>query len=144
MIALVLCGIAFIGCFWAGKRSLGQGLVALLAFGYFYGIVRANLLTTFSHFIFDAGMVGLYLAQLTGKTDPADKKRSRVMFVWVALLILWPTLLVMLPFQPLLVSLVGWRGNVFFIPLLILGSRLKKKDLTEISVGLAFLNLIAL
>jgi hypothetical protein len=142
MIALALCGLAFVACFWAGRRSLGQGLVMLLAFGYFYGILRANLLTTFSHFIFDAGLLGLYASFRW--SSPADAKRSRAAMLWTIVLILWPILLVALPFQPLLVSLVGLRGNIFFIPLLLLGSRLKGKDLTELSLGLAALNLVAL
>jgi len=143
VIALILCVLALGICYWAGRRSLGQGLVALLVFGYFYGILRANLLTAFSHFIFDAGLLGLYLARLNRKTDPFEKKRSHLLATWAALLVLWPALLVALPFQPLLVALVGLRGNVFFIPILVLGSRLKKKDLIELSVGLAVLDLIA-
>ena len=62
MIAIALCVVAFIACYLAGRRSLGQGLVVLFVFGYFYGILRANLLTTFSHFIFDMGLLGLYLS----------------------------------------------------------------------------------
>src|SRR5271170_7387337 len=46
--------------------------------------------------------------------------------------------------QPLLVSLVGLRGSVFFLPMLMLGGRLTEKDLRELSVGLALLNLMTL
>jgi hypothetical protein len=144
MIALLCCIIAFGACYWAAKRSLGQGLVALLAVGYFYGILRANLITTFSHFIFDAGMLGLYAARLFVKATADERKRSHVVLCWVAILVLWPCLLVALPSQPLLVSLVGLRGNIFFIPLAILGSRMKKKDLIELTVGFAVLDIIAL
>jgi hypothetical protein len=144
VIAILLCIAAFGVCYWMGRRSLAQGLIALLAFGYFYGILRANLLTTFSHFIFDAGLLGLYAARLLRKPEPGQAKRSHVIAIWVTLLVLWPTLLVMLPFQPLLVSLVGLRGNVFFVPLLLLGSRLRGKDLVTLGVGLAALDLIAL
>lgn len=143
MIAILFCIFAFCVCFGVGRRSLAQGFVALLAFGYFYGILRANLLTTFSHFIFDAGLLGLYAARLGRKVDPETAKRSHVIGIWVALLVIWPTLLVLLPFQPLLVSLVGLRGNIFFVPLLLLGSRLRGKDLITISAGLAVLDVIA-
>jgi hypothetical protein len=143
VIAILLCILAFVLCYWMGKRSLAQGLIALLTFGYFYGILRANLLTTFSHFIFDAGLLGLYAARLFHKVERDEAKRSGVIGVWVILLVLWPTLLVMLPFQPLLVSLVGLRGNIFFVPLLLLGSRLRSKDLITLSVGLAVLDLVA-
>ena len=142
MIALALCVIAFAACYWAGRRSLGQGLVMLLTFGFFYGILRANLLTTTSHFIFDAGMIGLFLSPCWHAVNAAEKKRSAVIQVWTILLIAWPILLVALPFQPFLISLVGLRGNTFFIPLLLIGSRLREKDLFELSLGLAVLDLV--
>jgi hypothetical protein len=143
MIAIVVCLAAFIACYVAGRRSLGAGLVVLMFFGYFYGILRANLLTSFSHFIFDAGMVGLFVSPCWRTTDPTEKKRSAAIQMWTVVLILWPVLLVMLPFQPLLVSVVGLRGNTFFFPFLLIGSRLKEKDLLKFSVGLAFLNMVA-
>ena len=144
MIALLCCILAFGSCYWAGKRSLGQGLVALLTVGYLYGILRANLITTYSHFIFDSGMLGLYAACLFQRTTAEERKRSHVVATWVALLVLWPCILVALPAQPLLVSLVGLRGNIFFIPMALLGSRMKKSDLIELSVGFALLDILAL
>ena len=144
MLAISLCVVAFIACYWAGRRSLGQGLVMLFLFGYFYGILRANLITTFSHFIFDAGLLGLYLSPKWWNSKGREKRRSQPIQIWTFILILWPVLLVMLPFQPFLVSIVGLRGNVYFIPLLLLGSRLKGKDITELAVGLAVLDMVAL
>jgi hypothetical protein len=144
MFALALCVVAFTASYFAGRRSLGQGLVALLAVGYFYGIIRANLLTVFSHFIFDAGLVGLYLSQKWTTSDPTEARRIGAVQLWTLVLIAWPTLMVLMPFQPLLVSIVGLRGHVFFMPFLLLGSKLKEQDLLELSTGLAVLNLIAL
>src|SRR5215467_3848076 len=114
MIALLLCILAFVASFWAGRRSLGLGLVTLLGVGYFYGILRANILTTFSHFIFDAALIGLYFSQNWLSFDPRDSRRFEVVQLWLILLIAWPILVVLLPFQPLLVSLVGLRGSTFF------------------------------
>ncbi len=144
MLALGLCLFAFLASYLAGRRSLGKGLVAVLVFGYFYGIVRANLLTAYAHFIFDAAVLGLYLSQLWNSLDLKGNKRSRAVLLWTVLLIGWPVLLVAMPFQPLLVSLVGLRGNIYFVFLLLLGARLKGKDLVELSLGLAVLDLIAL
>jgi uncharacterized membrane protein YiaA len=144
MIAIALCLLAFVACYWAGRRSLGQGLVMLFFFGFFYGILRANLITVFSHFIFDAGMVGLLFSPKWRAVDPSEKKKSEAVVLWTAVLILWPVIILLLPFQPFLVSLVGLRGNTFFLPLLIMGSRLKGKDLIEFSTGLAVLDLVAL
>ncbi len=144
MIAIALCLLAFCSTLWAGKRSLGLGVVMLFAWGYLYGIIRANLETTFSHFLFDAALMGLYLAQRHAFTDSSDSKRTGTLRYWVLGLMLWPSLLVLLPFQPLLISLVGLRGCIFFIPMAILGSRLKRDDLTMLCNGLACLNLVAL
>src|SRR5260370_1261550 len=129
MFAIALCVLAFIAFYLAGRRSLGAGLVMLLACGYFYGILRANLLTTFSHFIFDAGLLGLYLSPCWRIPDALEEKRSDPVKWWLLILMVWPVLIVLLPFQPLLVSLVGLRGNIYFIPLLLLCARLKGRDI---------------
>ena len=133
MIALLVCVAAFAACYWAGRRSLGQGLVTLLAFGYFYGILRANLLTAFSHFIFDAGLLGLYASFRW--SSPADANRSKGAQLWTILLIIWPIVLVPMPFQPLLISLVGLRGAIFFIPLLLLGEPVEEQGPPGTLVG---------
>jgi O-Antigen ligase len=143
MLALAFCILALGVTFWAGKRSLGQGLIALLTFGYFYGIVRANLQTMFGHFIFDAALIGLYLSQEWSSSNPVETQRLSVLRAWTIILIAWPALLILMPFQPLLVSLVGFRGSVFFLLVLLLGGRLSEKDLRQLSVGFAVLNLIA-
>jgi hypothetical protein len=143
MTVLGLCILAFGLTFWAGKRSLGLGLVALFLWGYLYGIFRANFETVFSHFLFDAALVGLYLAQSHAFTDSADARIAALRY-WVLGLMLWPALLVLLPFQPWLISLVGLRGCIFFIPVALLGARLKRSDLMQLCTGLACLNLISL
>jgi len=135
MIAIGICCVAFLACFIAGRRSLGLGLLTLFVFGFFYGIVRANLLT---------GLIGLYCSQNWLSSNASERRRLAVIRGWMVVLIGWPILITFLPFQPLLVSLVGLRGNVFFIPLLLLGSRLRTKDLLLLSYGLAVLNLIAM
>lgn|SRR5579864_4965892 len=144
MSAIAVCVVAFVVTYWAGKRSLGLGIVALLTVGYFYGIVRANLLAAFAHFIFDAAALGLFLSQKWTSFQPAEKKRFGALRLWVVILVGWPILLILMPFQPLLVSLVGLRGSVFFLPMLLLGARLEDKDLLQIAAGFAALNLIAM
>ena len=144
MTALGLCILALGLTFWAGKRSAGQGLIALFVFGYFYGIVRANLEVTSAHFIFDAALLGFFLSQKWTSAQPSETGRLSALKLWTLILIAWPTLLVVMPFQPLLVSLVGLRGSVFFLPMLLIGARLQDKDLRQLSAGLAVLNLIAL
>ncbi len=142
MVALALCLLAFGSTYWAGKkRSLGMGLVVMLFWGYFFGIIKANLLTTFSYFVFDAAVVGFYLSQ---KQLMTGDKRSGALKVWAWLLMLWPAVLLLLPFQPLLVSMVGLRGSILFIPMLMAGSRMRANDLRQLTLGFAGLNLLAL
>jgi len=142
MTAVALCVLAFAVTLWAGKRSLGFGIAALLVFGYFYGIIRANIPATFSHFLFDSSLLGLYLSQKW--SAPVNSEALRSLKVWVSILFLWPCLLVLMPTQPLLVSLVGLRGSVFFLPMAWLGAKLRNHDLKVIAFGFAVLNLAAL
>jgi hypothetical protein len=142
MIALGLCILAFVLTFWAGRYSLGKGLVVLLAFGYFYGILRANLHTTASHFIFDAGVLGFYISQFLSPKAQKASPNSAALNFWVGILLLWPLMVLFLPFQPFLVSFVGFRSATIFLPMLLLGTRLREKDLVEICWGMVALNLI--
>jgi len=144
MSAILLCFLAFAATFWAGKRSVGLGILVVAAIGYSYGILRANFLSPASHFIFDASLTGLYLSYGSRFLDETDTTQTYTLRVWTALLIAWPCLICLLPFQPLMVSIVGLRGNIFFLPTLLIGSRLKAKDLREFIFGMALLNLVAL
>jgi hypothetical protein len=144
MIALLLCIIGAVAAFVAGRRSLAAGCLVVAASGYGYGILRANLITTASHFIFDSAVIGLYLSQFVFRSKArAEGPRHPALNSWAFLLILWPLLLVFMPFQPLLVSIVGLRGNMFLLPAILIGSRLRKDDLTSLAYGFAVLNLIA-
>jgi hypothetical protein len=145
MIALLLCVIAGLGAYLLGRRSVAAGCLVVLTAGYFYGILRANLFTPFSHFIFDAAVLGLYAAQF----QPGSKKipgtpHNPMLDTWMIFLLGWPLLLLFMPFQTLLVSIVGLRGNMFLVPAVLLGSRLRNVDLRRLAIGFAVLNLIAL
>ena len=142
MPALAACFLAFVLTYWNGRSSLGRGLVSLVATGYLYGILRANFQTEWSHFIFDAALLGLYLSQTWRSSEPG--KDLRTLQIWTAILIGWPCLVAILPFQPILISIVGLRGNILFIPLLLLAMKLKDRDLLQFSAGVAVLNVIAL
>lgn len=141
MTALAICVLAFGTTYFIGKRSLGLGLISMLFWGYFFGIIRANLLTTASYFVFDAAVVGIYLSQ---KRLLASDRRTSALRGWFWLLMLWPVLLLAMPFQPFLVSMVGLRGAVLFLPMMLIGSRLRENDLGYLTFGFAALNLIAL
>jgi hypothetical protein len=141
MTALIFCIVSFILVFVCGKRSLGAGIVALLTVGYSYGIVRANFPQNASHLIFDLGMIGLYAAAFAKPVRGAARFRSGVLRPWLAALIVWPVLLFFVPKQDWLIQVVGLRGAVFFLPLLLIGARLEEKDFRVIALGLAVLNI---
>lgn len=143
MVALLLCGIAFVASYVAGRRSLVAGIGVVLAAGYFYGIIRANVTSTLSHFVFDSAVIGLYLTQLPRPFAPEDLARTRQLRHWAVLLIGWPLLMLLIPLQDPMVQLVGLRANVFFVPFLLLGARLQREDFHSLAHALAVLNLVA-
>jgi hypothetical protein len=141
--SLYLCLLSFAVCYWAGRRSLVNGLVAVLAVGYLYGITRANVPETFSHFIFDSAVVGLYGAQLFRHLSPLERFKVSPLKPWLEFLIAWPVLLFLIPIQDLLIQVVGLRGNIFFLPFILLGARLDANDRYRLALWIAGLNLLA-
>ena len=141
---LFLCLISFGSSMLLGRRSLTAGLGAVLAFGYLYGILRANYLDTFAHFIFDGAVLGLYLSQLGRRADPAGGGPRRELRVWAAVLMGWACFMALLPLQHPLIQLVGLRGNAFLLPFLLLGERLGRPEARRLALWIAALNLMAL
>jgi hypothetical protein len=144
MESIAFCIAAFVAVYWFTRRSLVAGLEAVLAVGYFYGIVRANVPETFSHFIFDAGLAGLYLGTFLRGLTPIEKFRIQKLRPWVIALIAWPTLLLSVPVQDTLIQLVGWRGAVWFVPCLFFGALIEDEERSHLALWLAVLNLSAL
>jgi hypothetical protein len=140
---IFLCIVAFMATFAAARRSVVAGLGSLATIGYFYGIVRANYPQAASHFIFDAAVLGFYLVNLFQRNDEETGRRSRAILPWLGLLIVWPVLLVFFPLQEPLVQLVGLRGNIFFLPFLLIGARLTRQEFRRFAMVLAALNLVA-
>jgi hypothetical protein len=142
VIAVLFCILGLAAAYFAGRRSVGAGCLVVIIWGYAFGIFRANFYGTLSYFTFDSAVCGLFLAQFLFR--PAAKQPdSRALGIWLMLLIGWPMLLLLLPFQTFMVSLVGLRGNVYMLPALLLGSRLRGRDLQLLATSLAVLNLIA-
>ena len=143
MIALLLCVIAFATSLWASRKSMAKGLIVILAWGYVYGILRANFPTAASHFIFDSSLVGFYFTH-AGKLFSNKSPRLQTVKTWVIVLIAWPCFVCLLPLQNPLISLVGLRGNIFFLPMILVGVMLSTSDLLRFGRGIAVMNLIAL
>lgn len=144
MKAVALCVLALIACFAAGRRSIAAGVIATSAVGYFYGIVRANVPVAASHFIFDAASVGFLLALITRRLTPAERYKLGRVMPWLVALVAWPTFMLLLPLQNPLIQLVGWRGQVFFLPYIAVGAMIDGAGARRIAVGLSVLSLIEL
>jgi hypothetical protein len=140
---LFLCILSFIASYFLGRRSLGQGLAAVIAVGYFYGILRAQYLDGFTHFLFDFAVLGLYASQFVlARPDAARRLRSREIMPWVVALIGWPVVVFLVPLNDILIQLVGLRGAIYFVPFVLLGARAVERDLDELARAIAGLNLI--
>jgi hypothetical protein len=141
--ALYLCLLSFAVCYWAGRRSLVNGLAAVLGVGYVYGITRANVPQTLSHFIFDAGVVGLYAAQLFHKLNPLQRFKIEPLRPWLEFLIGWPVLLFLIPIQEFMIQFVGLRGNIFLLPIIFLGALLGARERYRLALWIGGLNIMA-
>jgi hypothetical protein len=144
MKAIALCLVAFFVVYWCTKRSLAAGLNAVLTVGYAYGLVRANVPQPFSHFIFDAGIGGLYLGIPWSGLSAIQRFRIKNLRTWVVALVGWPILLLLIPAQDMVVQLVGLRGVVWFLPFLLVGALVDDEGRSKLALWLAVLNLVAL
>jgi len=141
---LALCSLAFVAASILTWWSVVAGLGVVLTAGYFYGIVRANVLDTFSHFIFDAAVLGFFVSYFSSgglKTilDPHQQTLQR----WTSFLIGWAVLMFLVPRQEYLIQVVGLRGNAFLLPFLLVGGRLTRDDANGVALWLAVLNHVA-
>jgi hypothetical protein len=98
MTTAVFCAVAFVACLLAGNRSLKHGLLTLIGIGYVYGILRANFPDVWTYLMFDAAVIGLFIAQLW-RPVPLDQRRAlHDLRLWMVALIGWPVgLLVLFP-----------------------------------------------
>jgi hypothetical protein len=139
----ILFVLSFALCYWQGRKALWRGVAALMAVGYFYGIIRANIPASLSYFIFDAGAVAVYLSLLSHPLNHAQRVRLRPVMPWFLCLAGWPLLLFLIPIQDPLVQLVGLRGAVFFLPFILIGAMLDNDDWYRLAWVFAGLNLAA-
>jgi hypothetical protein len=141
---LAFLGVAFTAAFLATFRSLGWGFLAVTAVGYFSGVIRANFLGMFTTFMFDGAVLGMYLASVIRSPGRAGRSGFGAAGPFVAFLMAWPSLLCLLPFNDYLVQCVALRAALWFLPVLLIATRLTTDDLAVLTGGLALLNLAAL
>jgi hypothetical protein len=143
MIGALLSVAALVATFAAGRRRLASGIGVLATAGYGYGILRAHVFDGAAHFVFDAAVVGLYAAAFTGRVPAGARGRDASAVFWAKALFLVPLLMFLVPLQHPLVQLVGLRGAVLFVPMIVVGARLDLDELSHLSRWLAWLNLAA-
>jgi len=143
MEGIVLCALAMLACFIAGRRSIVWGIGAVMTIGYGYGILRANVPNPAMHFLFDAGALGFYLALVTRGFSPSQRPRLVALQPWIALLVGWPLLLFLFPVQDPMVQLVGLRGQIFFVPFILIGAMLEPDEWYALAKWFAVLNIAA-
>jgi hypothetical protein len=144
MVGLICCVVALVGTLLLGRRSLVAGLGGVLTVGYFYGILRANFLDTFTYFCFDCAVAGFYAAQGVELIRRSRAARLRPLATWLAFLLGWVLVMFLLPMQALLIQLVGLRGNTFLVPFVLVGALLTGRQLGQLVLWLAVLNGAAL
>jgi hypothetical protein len=140
----VLCIVLFLGAFVAGRKALWLGISAVLTVGFFYGIARANLGGAASHFLFDAALVGLYLAVFSDEKYRNFGAEATVLQSWVLLLGAWVFVLLLLPLQEFLVRFIGVRTTLFYVLALLVGARMKNEDVWILCRCVAVLCCIAM
>jgi hypothetical protein len=133
---LILCVLAFGSVAFVMRRSLGDGLGLLLAIGSVYGIARCNVFDGYTHFLFDAAVLGAYLGTGRRLFAAPDTARRRLR-AWVFALSLLPLFLILLSplmdTQPLPVQLLGLRPAAFFLPLVLVGSALGTEEMGRLA-----------
>lgn len=141
---IVFPAVAFLTALALTLRSLGAGLAVVFAVGYLSGYVRANYLSVYSTFMFDAAVLGLYAGVAT--TRLADLRRAAATRTGLFLLWLvgWPTLLTMVPINHFLVQTVALRATIWYLPVLLIGMLMTRRDLDWLARAVGALNLIAL
>jgi hypothetical protein len=136
---------AFVSVLIATRRSLGLGFVAVFAAGYLNGVIRANYLGVATTFMFDAAVFGLYCGFLLSAPVGGVAGLWRGTAGRFALFLMaWPALLSLVPVNDFLVQLVALRATIWFLPVMLIATRLTGADLNVMARGLSVLNLCAL
>lgn len=141
MSPIFLLVVAFAATYYACRRSLATGLSVLFTIGYAYGLVRANRMDGYSHLLFDAALLGVYVAEFQRRFSQEERGRLNELRTWLYVMIGWPLVLFLAPTQDMLVELVGLRGNVFMLPCMLIGARLHRRDMLKLAQWLAILNI---
>lgn len=144
MNGIILIALAFVSVFYLTLGDWRRGLCLCIAWGYFHGILKANYIYSWGHFIYDGAVAGLYAGALFRPPPAIDRLLDGSIKGWLKWLIGWPLFLLFMPMQHFLVQIVGLRGNMFFIPMALFGAWLGDGGRRQLSLTLSIMNLVAL
>ena len=139
----LLCILAFLSCLSFSIANWRYGLCVLMAWGYFFGILKAHYVASLGHFIFDAATTGFYAGIFLNWPKLEERQKWQKLMPWVIGMIAWPLFMALVPVQHYLVQLVGLRGNMFWIPMLLVGCMLDALGRSLVAYALANLNMVA-
>ena len=140
LILLILStGLAY----WLTVRSLAWGVCCALTVGYVHGVLRANLLDPATTFLFDGALFGVYAGAYMSRRLSAQAWKTPV-GRWAGLLIIWPVLMTLVPINNLLIQVAALRGAVWYVVLMVVGSRLDVAEVKTIGRWTVGLNVLAL
>lgn len=143
MSGLLLCFLAFVSCVLLGFANWRFSLVCMMGWGYFFGILKAHYVASWGHFIFDSATIGFYASFLVHWPSSRERAKWEKIVPWTTALLAWPVFMTLIPLQHYLVQIVGLRGNIFWIPMLLVGCMLDTSGRSLLSYTLAVLNLVA-
>jgi hypothetical protein len=144
MSGFVLCILAFLTTFFVGMLNWRFSLCVLMAWGYFFGFLKANFVDSAGHFIFDASTIGFYFALMMTLTKVQNRFAWKPVKTWLILLIAWPVFMALIPLQHYLIQLVGLRGNIMWLPMVLVGAMMDGRSRVTFSIALVFLNWVSL
>lgn len=143
MSGYLICLLAFTSSFGVGMSNWRLSLCLMIAWGYFYGILKAHLVYSGGHFIFDAATLGFYAALVTKPPTQEEMSGGRDLKPWVIVLIGWPIFMVIVPLQHYLIQLVGLRGNALWLPMILVGSWIDRRAFVMLATTFAVMNVVA-
>jgi hypothetical protein len=144
MTSLPICILCFIVTFMLTRRSAVWGLACCIAVGYVFGVLKANIFDLYSYFIWDSSVLGFYASFFSRHVSQEELDRTHGLRMWVTAFMVWPVILTLVPVQYPLIQLVGLRANIFLLPFLLIGTRLKPEEFNKLAFAVAVLNLAAL
>jgi hypothetical protein len=116
----------------------------MMVWGYVFGYLKAHCVYTYGQFIFDSATLGFYLALILKPPSRSVTLTAGKLKPWVVVLIFWPVFMALIPLQHYMIQLVGLRGNIMWVPMIIIGAWLDAKALVLLATTFAVLNVSAL